>query len=250
MTMSHVKNALLRLCGVAGVRVWRDEWKKLSAWPRTDVDFVPFVPAARWRGPGQVVWRSLLGTGLTVFFTLLLALPYSCIMVRTNRAVIRKVLLIVLFLLFFIGQVVRAYGLLIVTGSSGAMNDALGLVRAALVVGTLLLTDFAMPAMLGAVRRISSRMPSMISSSAPRIRGLGSALALPLATLGSVIAGVVIAFFGTGTLGGIALTRFRLRFVNAIQIYLLLPFCIPLIGSGIGMMLVFGSRHSGLQDML
>lgn len=44
-----------------------------------------------------------------------------------------------------------------------------------------------------------------------------------------------------GTLAGIALTRFRLRFTNAIQIYLLLPFTIPLIGSGIGMMLVFGS---------
>lgn len=44
-----------------------------------------------------------------------------------------------------------------------------------------------------------------------------------------------------GTLAGIALTRYRLRFRNALQIYLLLPFTIPLIGSGIGMMLVFGN---------
>ncbi|MFN4140414.1 ABC transporter permease [Aestuariivirga sp.] len=44
-----------------------------------------------------------------------------------------------------------------------------------------------------------------------------------------------------GTLAGIALTRYRLRFTNALQVYLLLPFTIPLIGSGIGMMLVFGS---------
>ncbi|MFV0333932.1 MAG: ABC transporter permease [Tropicimonas sp.] len=43
-----------------------------------------------------------------------------------------------------------------------------------------------------------------------------------------------------GTLAGLALTRFRLRFTNAIQVYLLLPFTVPLIGSGIGMMLVFG----------
>lgn len=43
-----------------------------------------------------------------------------------------------------------------------------------------------------------------------------------------------------GTLAGIALTRYRLNFANALQIYLLLPFTIPLIGSGIGMMLVFG----------
>ena len=44
-----------------------------------------------------------------------------------------------------------------------------------------------------------------------------------------------------GTLAGIALTRYRLRFTGALQVYLLLPFTVPLIGSGIGMMLVFGS---------
>lgn len=44
-----------------------------------------------------------------------------------------------------------------------------------------------------------------------------------------------------GTLAGIALTRYRLRFTSALQVYLLLPFTIPLIGSGIGMMLVFGN---------
>ncbi len=43
-----------------------------------------------------------------------------------------------------------------------------------------------------------------------------------------------------GTLAGIALTRYRLRFTGALQVYLLLPFTVPLIGSGIGLMLVFG----------
>ncbi|WP_096786447.1 ABC transporter permease [Rhodobacter sp. CZR27] len=43
-----------------------------------------------------------------------------------------------------------------------------------------------------------------------------------------------------GTLAGIALSRYRLRFANALQVYLLLPFTVPLIGSGIGLMLVFG----------
>lgn len=43
-----------------------------------------------------------------------------------------------------------------------------------------------------------------------------------------------------GTLAGLALTRFRLRFTTALQIWLLLPFTIPLIGSGIGLMLVLG----------
>lgn len=44
-----------------------------------------------------------------------------------------------------------------------------------------------------------------------------------------------------GTLAGIALAKYRVRFARSIQIYLLLPFTIPLIGSGIGLMLVFGN---------
>ncbi|MCB9948176.1 MAG: ABC transporter permease [Rhodospirillaceae bacterium] len=43
-----------------------------------------------------------------------------------------------------------------------------------------------------------------------------------------------------GTLAAIALARYRLRMATAIQLYLLLPFTIPLIVSGLGMMLVFG----------
>lgn len=46
-----------------------------------------------------------------------------------------------------------------------------------------------------------------------------------------------------GTLAGIAMARFRMRFHDLIQIYLLLPFTIPLIGSGIGLMMLFGELH-------
>lgn len=44
-----------------------------------------------------------------------------------------------------------------------------------------------------------------------------------------------------GTLAGIALAKYKVRLENTIQVYLLLPFTIPLIGSGIGLMLVFGN---------
>lgn len=44
----------------------------------------------------------------------------------------------------------------------------------------------------------------------------------------------------TGTLTGIALSKYKIWGGNAIQTYLLLPFTIPLIGSGIGLMLTFG----------
>ena len=51
-----------------------------------------------------------------------------------------------------------------------------------------------------------------------------------------------------GTLAGIALSKHRFRFAgmnmgSAIQIYLLLPFTVPLIASGIGLMLLFGEAR-------
>lgn len=56
-----------------------------------------------------------------------------------------------------------------------------------------------------------------------------------------LVSGICVAVsVPVGTLAGIALTRYRLRLAGALQIFLLLPFTIPLIGSGIGMMLVFG----------
>jgi putative spermidine/putrescine transport system permease protein len=50
----------------------------------------------------------------------------------------------------------------------------------------------------------------------------------------------VIVALPVGTLAGIALAKYAVRFEKTIQVYLLLPFTIPLIGSGIGLMLVFG----------
>ena len=44
----------------------------------------------------------------------------------------------------------------------------------------------------------------------------------------------------TGTLAALALIRGRFKFRNTLQVYLLLPFTIPLVVSGIGSMLLFG----------
>jgi putative spermidine/putrescine transport system permease protein len=46
-----------------------------------------------------------------------------------------------------------------------------------------------------------------------------------------------------GTLAGIVLAKYAIRFEKSVQIYLLLPFTIPLIGSGIGLMLIFGEAR-------
>ncbi|MHA1571431.1 MAG: ABC transporter permease, partial [Alphaproteobacteria bacterium] len=44
----------------------------------------------------------------------------------------------------------------------------------------------------------------------------------------------------TGALAALAMVRYRVRFLPGLQVYFLLPFTIPLIVSGIGLMLLFG----------
>ena len=69
----------------------------------------------------RTLWAAILVTAIS----LALAFPYAYVMVRTGSARLRKLLLIALFLPFFIGQVVRAYGWLIVLGNEGLINTAL-----------------------------------------------------------------------------------------------------------------------------
>jgi len=73
----------------------------------------------------RVLERTLLGSVLVTAICLFFAFPYAYAIVRTQSAALRKFLLIALFLPFFIGQVVRAYGWLIVLGREGLVNSAL-----------------------------------------------------------------------------------------------------------------------------
>jgi putative spermidine/putrescine transport system permease protein len=75
----------------------------------------------------RIIGRSILAAAIVTFVTIALAFPYAYVMVRTRSAGLRKLLLVSLFLPFFIGQVVRAYGWLIVLGHQGILNSALGL---------------------------------------------------------------------------------------------------------------------------
>lgn len=217
----------------------------------------------------NIMWRSLLGAVLTTALTLALAFPYAYVMVRTPRAALRKTLLIALFLPFFIGQVVRAYGWLIILGNDGIVNHALGLaglgpyrflfnfpavvfglvqymlpfavlmlapaltaiseevetaakslgaswpramwhvvlpmarpglIGAGLVVLTLSLTDFAMPAMLGGGSQdfIANAIYDQYFRTSDM--GLGAALAVILVSGGTFLVGVILAMFGAGTM--------------------------------------------------
>jgi putative spermidine/putrescine transport system permease protein len=72
-----------------------------------------------------VIFRSLLASVIVTAVTTVLAFPYAYLMVRAKSAVTRKFLLISLFLPFFIGQVVRAYGWLIILGKQGWLNTVI-----------------------------------------------------------------------------------------------------------------------------
>jgi len=218
----------------------------------------------------NMAFRSLLAAVLVTILTLALAFPYAYAMVRTPSASLRKALLIALFLPFFIGQVVRAYGWLIILGNQGLVNDALGLlglgpyrliynypavifglvqymlpfavlmlapaltaipeemeraaeslgadwmrtfahvvlplarpglIGAGVVVLTLSLTDFAVPAILGGGSQdlIANAIYDQFFRTSDQ--GLGATLALLLVVAGSAAVGLVFALFGTGTLG-------------------------------------------------
>ena len=72
-----------------------------------------------------VVLRSVGAAVIVTVVTVMLAFPYAYVMVREKSAFTRKFLLISLFLPFFIGQVVRAYGWLIILGKEGLLNTML-----------------------------------------------------------------------------------------------------------------------------
>lgn len=216
-----------------------------------------------------IIWRSLMGSIIVTFVTLALAFPYAYVMVRTANNTLRKFLLIALFLPFFIGQVVRAYGWLIILGNQGIVNDVLGLVGvepirllfnypavlfgliqymlpfgvlmlapamtaipeeieaaagnlgaswvstmryvvipmakpgligAGLVVLTLSLTDFAMPAILGGGSQdfIANAIYDQFFRTSDQ--GFGASLAIILVAIGSIIVGLIFTIFGAGTL--------------------------------------------------
>jgi putative spermidine/putrescine transport system permease protein len=218
----------------------------------------------------NVALRSLAAALIVTALTLAIAFPYTYALVRTPSAALRKTLLILLFLPFFIGQVVRAYGWLIILGNQGLVNQLLGLtglgpfrllfnyyavlfglvqymlpfavlmlapaltaipreteaaaeslganwmrtflhvvlpmakpgfVGAGLVVFTLSLTDFAIPAILGGGQNdfIANAIYDQYFRTSDQ--GLGATLTLLLVALGSSAVALAFAIVGVGTLG-------------------------------------------------
>ena len=75
----------------------------------------------------KVFWRTFYISVLVTAFSVVFGFPYAYTVVRARSNVVQKLLLIGLFLPFFTGEIVRAYGWLIILGKHGFVNLFLGL---------------------------------------------------------------------------------------------------------------------------
>lgn len=152
---------------------------------------------------GRMALRTLTGAVIVTAVTLALAFPYAWAMVRTPRPGLRKFLLVALFLPFFIGQVVRAYGWLIVLGQGGLLNAMLagmGLPKLSILYtypGVLLglvqyMLPFAVLMLAPALTAVPEEVELASASLGARPGATFRRVVLPLARPGLVAAGVVV----------------------------------------------------------
>lgn len=151
----------------------------------------------------RVLLRTLFAAVLVTAITLVLAFPYAYVMVRTPSSVLRKFLLISLFLPFFIGQVVRAYGWLIILGKEGIINGILASLGfptldliynfGAVVFGLVqYMMPFAVLLILPAITAIGEEVELAAESLGANWLQAFRHVVLPMARPGLVGAGVVV----------------------------------------------------------
>lgn len=76
----------------------------------------------------SVFLRTVLYSAVVTVGCVALAIPYAYMVVRTDRPLFRYLLLFGLFVPFFTGVIIRAYGWLIILGENGLVNWLLGAV--------------------------------------------------------------------------------------------------------------------------
>lgn len=153
-------------------------------------------------------WRTLLSNesyyrvfgrtfGLAALITVLsvtLAIPYAYVVTRARSALVRKLLLIAVFVPFFTGVIIRTYGWLIVLGRSGLVNSFFGVFglgpyqlignEFAVVLGLLqVMIPFSVimivPAIQGIDRNLERSAASLGAPPLERFRHVVFPLALP-----------------------------------------------------------------------
>ncbi len=151
----------------------------------------------------RILGRTVLASVVVTTLTVALAFPYAYALVRTPSAALRKVLLFALFLPFFIGQVVRAYGWLIILGKEGLINAAVTLLGLpefdliytypAVLFGLIqYMLPFAVLLLIPSIAAISEDMELASEGLGAHWVGTFRYVVLPLARPGLVGASVVV----------------------------------------------------------
>ncbi|MEF8780603.1 MAG: ABC transporter permease [Haloferacaceae archaeon] len=168
------------------------------------------VTAENWRqvlstpGYREIFVRTIGLSTLVTVLAVALALPYAYLTVRVRSAIVRKGLLVGLFVPFFTGVIVRAYGWLIVLGRNGLVNSVLGAAgvepvrllstRFAVVVGLLqIMTPLAIIMIAPAVQNVDRSLELAASNLGANRATTFRRIVIPLAAPG--IAGATIVVF-------------------------------------------------------
>lgn len=185
--------------------------------------------------------RILLRTfSLSVIVTVLsvgLALPYAYVTVRTRSPLHRKLLLVGIFIPFFTGIIIRAYGWLIILGKAGLVNffyssifgDTVQLIgtRVAVVIGLLqVMIPYAVLMIIPAIEAIDRSLERSAKSLGANRYRTARHVVVPLATPGLASATVVVftlsvavfsipEFLGAGTVNFVANFIYTLLFSAA-----------------------------------
>ncbi|GAK60114.1 binding-protein-dependent transport systems inner membrane component [Candidatus Vecturithrix granuli] len=126
----------------------------------------------------KVFWRTFSISVLVTVFAVVFGFPYAYIVVRTRSNVLQKLLLVGLFLPFFTGEIVRAYGWLIILGKHGLVNVLLNLFGIANL--NLIYNEFAVMVGLSQIM-----LPFAVLMLAPAITNINQDMELAAENLGA-----------------------------------------------------------------
>ncbi|WP_255193446.1 ABC transporter permease [Natronobeatus ordinarius] len=129
-------------------------------------------------GYHTIFLRTFVLTTIVTVLSVALALPYAYLTIRVRSPLVRKVLLVSIFVPFFTGVIVRAYGWLIVLGRDGLVNAALGVVG----VGPVRFLGSEFAVLIGLLQIM---LPFAIIMIAPSIQHIDRSLELAASNLGA-----------------------------------------------------------------
>lgn len=151
----------------------------------------------------RILFRTFSLSVVVTVLSVVLALPYAYVTVRTKSPIRRKLLLVGIFVPFFTGIIIRAYGWLIILGKSGFVNffirsifgDPVQIIgtQVAVVLGLLqIMIPYAVLMIIPAIEAIDRSLEQSAKSLGANQYKTARHVVIPLATPGIASATVVV----------------------------------------------------------